>query len=145
MFLRRKRCLAKSEDNSLTIFLTSCWVILHTSIREVHLVAIYGVYEILLRLLQTLSLHYCLLLLFVSPLITQLPIIYCILFTGILHTHINQTMLNFITEFMEHTLSHSSSFLSLQLLAYSKNRSSWHHYALHPKECLSSNLIKCPE
>ena len=73
---------------------------------RVHLVAIDGVYELLLRLLQTLLLHYFLLLVFGYPLITQFLIIYCVLFMGILHAHINQTMLNFIAELMELTFIH---------------------------------------
>ena len=80
--------------------------ILHTSKWEVNLVAIYGVDELLLRLLQPLLHHYFFLLLFVYPLISQLPIIYCVLFMGILHAHINQSMLNLITELMERNFSY---------------------------------------
>ena len=65
------------------------------------MLVIYGVYDLLMSLLHLLLLHYFILLSFGYPLISQFPIIYCVLFVGILHAHINQTMLNFITEFME--------------------------------------------
>ena len=70
------------------------------------MVAIYGVDELLLRLIHPLLLHYFHLLYFGSPMISQSPIIYFVLSMGILHIHINQTMLNFITESMECSFSH---------------------------------------